>query len=82
MVSSSKEILDEIIEVFSLKVGNGNFIKADSHLIRDTGLDSLQIMELIAVLEDRFEVNLPLESLASFETVENLADYIHQQISK
>ena len=40
-----------------------------SDLLADLGFDSLQVMEAVAELEDRFGVSMPLEDLAGTRTV-------------
>ena len=40
-----------------------------SDLIADLGFDSLQVMETIAALEDRFDISIPPEDVPSVRTV-------------
>ena len=40
-----------------------------SDLLADLGFDSLQVMETVAELEDRFGVSMPLDGLAGTRTV-------------
>ena len=40
-----------------------------SDLATDLGLDSLQVLELIAELEDRFDVSIPLNDVPATRTV-------------
>jgi len=40
-----------------------------SDLLSDLGFDSLQVMETVAELEDRFGVSIPLDDLAETRTV-------------
>ena len=40
-----------------------------SDLLVDLGFDSLQVLEVIAELEDRFDVSIPLNDLPSTRTV-------------
>jgi acyl carrier protein len=40
-----------------------------SDLVVDLGLDSLRVLEVIAELEDRFDVSIPLNDLPSTRTV-------------
>jgi acyl carrier protein len=40
-----------------------------SDLLSDLGFDSLQVMETVAELEDRFGVSMPLDDLAGTRTV-------------
>ena len=48
-------------------------ISAQSHLVRDLALDSLQSFEMLADLEDFYEVTVPIESFQSAETLEDVA---------
>ncbi len=40
-----------------------------SDLVTDLGFDSLQVLELIAELEDRFDVSIPLNDVPATRTV-------------
>jgi acyl carrier protein len=42
---------------------------ADSDLVADLGFDSLQILEVIAELEDRFDISIPLNDVPATRTV-------------
>jgi acyl carrier protein len=44
-----------------------------SDLIADLGFDSLQVMETIADLEDRFDISIPPEDIPSARTVAQVA---------
>ena len=44
----------------------------ESDLIADLGFDSLQVMETVAQLEDRFEISIPTDSLAGTKTVADI----------
>jgi acyl carrier protein len=41
----------------------------ESELIADLGFDSLQILEVIAELEDRFDISIPLNDVPATRTV-------------
>ena len=41
----------------------------DSDLVADLGFDSLQILEAIAELEDRFDISIPLNDVPATRTV-------------
>jgi acyl carrier protein len=40
-----------------------------SDLVTDLGFDSLQVLELIAELEDRFDISIPLNDMPATRTV-------------
>jgi acyl carrier protein len=41
----------------------------DSDLVADLGFDSLQVLEVIAELEDRFDISIPLNGVPATRTV-------------
>ena len=41
----------------------------DSDLVTDLGFDSLQILEVVAELEDRFDISIPLNDVPAARTV-------------
>ena len=41
----------------------------DSDLVIDLGFDSLQVLEVIAELEDRFDISIPLNDMPATRTV-------------
>lgn len=41
--------------------------------IRELGLDSVAVMDLVMVIEDRFQLLFPLERLSDVETVDDFA---------
>ena len=45
---------------------------SDSDIVADLGFDSLQVLELIAGLEDHFGIQIPLEDVPATRTVAEL----------
>ncbi|MEM7710508.1 MAG: acyl carrier protein [Pseudomonadota bacterium] len=48
-------------------------VRPEASVTRDLGLDSLAVMNLIMVLEDEFDILIPMDRLADVETVHDLA---------
>ena len=46
---------------------------ADLNLVDDLGLDSVKVMEILEILEDNFDISIPLNILPDIRTVEDLA---------
>ena len=44
-----------------------------SDLIADLGFDSLQVLEVVAELEDRFDISIPLNDVPATRTVGQIA---------
>lgn len=58
------------------KIAKKRNISAETSIVRDLGLDSLEVMNFIMALEDRFDVSIPLDMVAEVETVGDLAAVI------
>jgi acyl carrier protein len=48
----------------------------ESDLIADLGFDSLQVLEVIAELEDRFDISIPLNDVPSTRTVAQVVEQV------
>ena len=48
----------------------------DSDLVTDLGFDSLQVLELIAELEDRFDVSIPLNDMPAIRSVRQVVSQV------
>lgn len=64
---------DEIFKMIKEKTTK-NFDENTS--IRDLGLDSIDMVEMIADFEDKFNIEIPSEKINSIKTIKNLLDII------
>jgi acyl carrier protein len=65
----STQIETGVIEVLKIVSRRPIEPTLESDLVVDLGFDSLRILEVIAELEDRFDVSIPLNDLPSTRTV-------------
>ena len=49
-----------------------------SDLVNEVGLSSLQLMELVELIEDKFDVSFPLNDLADVRTITDLANALER----
>jgi acyl carrier protein len=52
-------------------------VKNDSSFIKDFKGDSLDIIELVLILEDKYGIEVPEEIAEELDTVQKLYDYIN-----
>lgn len=65
------------------KFANGSVeVKADTNIVRELNLPSLDVMELVMALEDEFDISIPLDRIADTETVHELAELVRSLNSK
>ncbi len=67
------ETLQITTEILKKHVDGDRAIRPNDHIQNDLGLDSLGVMEVVADVEDRFEVSIPNDLLSSISTVEDIA---------
>ncbi len=72
-------ILDEVKEVVAEQLGvNIDEIKEDSKFVEDLGADSLDVVELVMALEEKFDIEIPDESAENIATVADAVKFIEE----
>jgi len=64
-----RQIQEGVIEVLKTVSRRPIDPTLDSDLVADLGFDSLQVLELIAELEDRFDISIPLNDVPTTRSV-------------
>ena len=52
----------------------------DANLKETLGLDSINLVDLIALVQFTYKITIPVEDLKTIQTFENLYDYIEQHL--
>ena len=72
-------VLDEVKEVVAEQLGvNIDEIKEDSKFAEDLGADSLDVVELVMALEEKFEIEIPDEAAEKIQTVGDAVKFIEE----
>ena len=70
---NSKEVTDIIIRLVQRVGENSNDVTADTALVKDLGLESIQIIEFLCEVEDHFDIVIAEEDLSEVSTISDLA---------
>jgi len=54
----------------------------DSDLVADLGFDSLEVLELVAELEERFDVTVPVDDVPSVRTVAQVIAHVARLVGE
>lgn len=54
-------------------------ITRDTALLSDLGMNSFELVELVCVVEDKFDVEIPDRAIKDFKTVGDVIDFIEKQ---
>lgn len=55
-------------------------IKLESSFDEDLEADSLDIVEMLMLLEEKYDIQIPEEDAEKMKTVKNVVDYIEEKI--
>ena len=72
-------LFDEVREVIveQLNVAPEE-VKPEAKFVEDLGADSLDVVEMIMALEEKFEIEIPDSEAERIETVQDVIDYIEK----
>lgn len=74
--TASSGILGEITHVLQSMLGRPVFLRPETNIVADLGLDSLALMDFCMELEDRLDISIPLHQMADVVSVGDLAGAI------
>ena len=74
--------LDGVKEVIDETLKYSGDVTTDTKLKGDLIMDSLDGVELVMALEEKFGVEIPNEEMANLETVGDIVTYIDKKVQK
>lgn len=78
MTTDVNDIVETIIAALVKTLPTPATVTTETSITRDLGLDSLAVMDFVMVLEDKFDVSIPMERIAEVETIGDLARTISE----
>lgn len=73
-------LLDDIKAVVVEQLGvNPDEVKEDSKFVEDLGADSLDVVELVMALEEKFDIEIPDDEAEKIRTVKDVVNYIESK---
>lgn len=75
-------VMNYIIQCLQNMVASDVEIHPDSNLIDELGLESIKVMDLLMMLEDRFDIPIPINILLDVRTPEQLRDALLPHLEK
>lgn len=78
MTADVNDIVETIIAALVKTLPTPVTVTTETSITRDLGLDSLAVMDFVMVLEDKFDVSIPMERIAEVETIGDLARTISE----
>ena len=71
---TKEEVLLQILDIVKpMLAEDAPPADADMDLVNDLGLDSVKVMEILEILEDSFDISIPINILPGISTIDELA---------
>jgi acyl carrier protein len=73
-------LIDDIKEVVVEQLSvNADEVKEDAKFVEDLGADSLDVVELVMALEEKFDIEIPDDEAEKIATVADVVAYIESK---
>ena len=83
MPVNEKEVEEKVKQIIAEKYGvDPSELKPETRFIEDLGADSLSTIELVAELEDAFQIEIPDEDAEKNQTVGEAIEYIIKRLKE
>lgn len=70
-------MLDKMTQIIREQTGDENIIiTRDSVLLSDLGMNSFDLINMVCVLEEEFDVEIPDRVIGNFKTIGDVMDYV------
>ncbi len=80
---SRAEIETKVIEVVALQFGMKVYdIEPETNFLTDLNADSLDAVEVVMCIEDRFDLLIPDDEADKMITVKMVTDYVEKELKK
>ncbi|RMF10666.1 MAG: acyl carrier protein [Alphaproteobacteria bacterium] len=77
---SEEQVFEDVVTLLKPFNKKGIEITRDTDFSTDLDLDSLAVMDLVAAIEDHFDITIPLNLLPDLERVGQVSEKVHDII--
>ena len=71
-----EDIKEVVVEQLSV---NADEVKDDAKFVEDLGADSLDVVELVMALEEKFDIEIPDDEAEKIQTISDVVAYIESK---
>ncbi|MCK4378545.1 MAG: acyl carrier protein [Deltaproteobacteria bacterium] len=82
MKISYDDILAKLYGILNEMIEEVPELDENTDLLTDLGLDSLAVMRLVEVVEDEFDLAIPLNILADVKTIKDLSEQLQKMLEE
>ena len=80
MVNDTDSIVGELCELLQKYNKEGIELTAATNLGSDLDIDSVEVMDLIMEIEDKFDIDIPINLVSDIERIGDLAELVSKRL--
>lgn len=80
MDTEVKSIVSELCDMLQRYNKDKIPLSGETSLGTELNIDSVEVMDLILEIEDRFDIDIPINLISDVEQVEDLANLVHERM--
>lgn len=73
-----QDILLKLYDILKSFKAEGVELNEETDLVSDLGLDSMKVIKLLLMVEDSFDISIPLNILPEVRTIKDFAEQVRQ----
>lgn len=81
MIQTS-EIVLSLVELLQPLNVNNKALSAATDIPAELSIDSVGILDFIMEVEDKYDIEIPMNAVANIRTIGELADYVAKKLNK
>ncbi|HLA29386.1 MAG TPA: acyl carrier protein [Syntrophales bacterium] len=81
-MQSNRELFEQILVILRPLAQDESEITADTDLAADLSIDSLKAMEVLVMIEDQFDISVPINILSDVRTVNDLVLQVQKLLAE
>lgn len=80
MSTEDHSIVRELSDLLQKYNKEGIELTADTNLGTDLDIDSVEVMDLIMEIEDKFDIDIPINMVSDIERIQDLANLVSERV--
>jgi acyl carrier protein len=75
-----KEIMDAVFEMLQQHNPRNIHLRQETKITSELNIDSVEVMDLVMEIEQRFDIDIPISMLSDVETIGDLAEIVATRV--
>jgi acyl carrier protein len=79
-IVDDREIVDAVCELLQQHNPRNILLRSETKITSELNIDSVEVMDLVMEIEQRFDIDIPISMLSDVETIGDLAEIVATRV--